>query len=110
MSISVSSAAVDQARRLRAAEGHPDDWGIRVAITSGGCSGYKYDIGFCPPGGQEGDRPFEVDGITLYVEHKSYLFLIGTEMAWESTLMKTGFVFRNPNVTAACGCGESVTF
>ena len=53
---------------------------------------------------------FQVSVSGLYIDRKSYLFLIGLEVDWEETFMKTGFVFRNPNVSAACGCGESVAF
>ena len=76
----------------------------------GGCSGQLYDIDFCAAGGREGDRCYEFDGLTLYVDRMSYVFLIGTVVDWESSFIKTGFTLRNPNVTAACGCGESVAF
>lgn len=106
----ITPLALSQALELRRAEGRPTDWGVRVAVKGGGCSGYMYDIGFCPPGGQAGDRVARFDGLDVFIDRSSYLFLIGTELDWEETFMKRGFVFRNPNVTAACGCGESVKF
>ena len=102
--------ALERAKALRDSEGHPGEWGVRLAVEGGGCSGFKYDISFCAPGGQTGDRLAEFDGLNLYVDRMSYLFLIGIELDWEETFMKTGFVFKNPNVSAACGCGESVAF
>ena len=108
--VHITELAVDRAKTLRASEGRPDDWGIRVAVRGGGCSGFMYDTAFCAPGGEEGDRVVRADGLDLYIDRKSYLFLIGLEVDWEETFMKTGFVFRNPNVSAACGCGESVAF
>jgi iron-sulfur cluster assembly protein len=108
--VRITDLALERAKGLRATEGNPDDWGIRLAVDGGGCSGFMYDISFCPPGGQEGDRVAQFDGLDLYIDRKSYLFLIGIELGWEETFMKTGFVFKNPNVTAACGCGESVAF
>ena len=108
--LKMTDLALERVKALRATEGHPDDWGLRLAVEGGGCSGFKYDIGFCAAGGQPGDRVAAFDGMNLYVERMSYLFLIGLQLDWEETFMKTGFVFKNPNVTAACGCGESVAF
>lgn len=108
--VQITDLALTRAKELRAREGHPDDWGVRVAVQGGGCSGFMYDIGFCAAGGQEGDRVAEFDGLQLYIDRKSYLFLIGVSLDWEESFMKTGFVFKNPNVSAACGCGESVAF
>ena len=108
--VSMSDEALAQAKGLRARLGKPDDWGLRIAVKGGGCSGQLYDIDFCAAGGREGDRCYEFDGLTLYVDRMSYVFLIGTVVDWESSFIKTGFTLRNPNVTAACGCGESVAF
>ena len=81
-----------------------------VSVLGGGCSGFMYDLDFCQPGGEDGDRAFDFDGISLYCDRKSYLFVIGTRLDWEDSLQSTGFVFKNPNETGACGCGESVLF
>ena len=109
-SVTISDTALTKAIALRQELGHPQDWGVRVAVNGGGCSGFMYDIEFCAPGGLEGDRQVEYEGLTLYIDRKSYLFLIGTELGWEENFMKKGFVFNNPNVTATCGCGESIKF
>ena len=81
--------------------------GIRVGVRGGGCSGLTYNLDL-EKEEQEGDRVFDGPlGIKLYVDKKSYLFLIGTTLDWSSGLNGKGFEFSNPNATATCGCGES---
>ena len=81
--------------------------GIRAGVQGGGCSGltYKIDLENEP---QEGDRVFDGPiGMKLYVDKKSFLFLVGTVLDWSGGLNGKGFQFANPNATATCGCGES---
>jgi iron-sulfur cluster assembly protein len=81
--------------------------GIRVGVRGGGCSGLTYDIDL-EKEEQEGDRIFDGPrGIKLYINKKSYLFLVGTVLDWSGGLNGKGFEFSNPNATATCGCGES---
>ena len=81
--------------------------GIRVGVRGGGCSGLTYNIDL-EKEEQEGDRVFDGPlGIKLYVDKKSYLFLVGTVLDWSGGLNGKGFEFSNPNATATCGCGES---
>jgi iron-sulfur cluster assembly protein len=108
--LTISDEALEQAMALRNKLNKPEDWGIRISVRGGGCSGFMYDLDFCQPGGEDGDRAFDFDGISLYCDRKSYLFVIGTRLDWEDSLQSTGFVFKNPNETGACGCGESVLF
>ena len=81
--------------------------GIRVGVRGGGCSGLTYNLDL-EKEEQEGDKVFDgPSGIKLYVDKKSYLFLVGTVLDWSGGLNGKGFEFTNPNATATCGCGES---
>ena len=81
--------------------------GLRVGVKNGGCAGMEYTMEWA-----EEKRPFdevvEDKGVKIMIDAKAVLFLLGTEMDFEATPLKSGFVFRNPNQTSACGCGESV--
>ena len=81
--------------------------GLRIGVKNGGCAGMEYTMEWA-----EEKRPFdelvEDNGVNLLIDAKAIMFLLGTEMDFEATALKSGFVFRNPNQTSACGCGESV--
>ena len=80
--------------------------GLRVAVRGGGCSGLAYIIEWAEAP-KERDKIFEKNGIRVFVDPKSYLYLMGSELRYEENLMASGFKLENPNVKAACGCGES---
>jgi iron-sulfur cluster assembly protein len=81
---------------------------LRVGIRSGGCSGMSYFMDYVPAP-EDTDKQFEIDGLPVCVDRKSYLFLNGTEIDWEQSLVKQGFVFHNPTAKRSCSCGESFT-
>jgi iron-sulfur cluster assembly protein len=81
--------------------------GIRVGIKKGGCAGMEYTIGLVTEPNPKDDR-IERGGAVVWVEPAAVLYLLGTEMDFEVTTLRTGFTFNNPNQTSACGCGESV--
>lgn len=81
--------------------------GIRVSIKKGGCAGMEYAIDLAREADPKDDR-IERDGATVFVAPEAVLYLLGTEMDYEVTKLRSGFVFNNPNQTSACGCGESV--
>jgi iron-sulfur cluster assembly protein len=81
--------------------------GIRVGVKKGGCAGMEYTIDLVREA-QAGDDTVDLGGAKVFVNPQATLFLLGTEMDFEVTKLRTGFVFRNPNQTSACGCGESV--
>jgi len=81
--------------------------GIRVSIKKGGCAGMEYAIDLAKEADPKDDR-IERDGATVFVAPEAILYLLGTEMDYEVTKLRSGFVFNNPNQTSACGCGESV--
>ena len=81
--------------------------GIRVSIKKGGCAGMEYAIDLATEVNPKDDR-IERDGACVFVAPEAVLYLLGTEMDYEITKLRAGFVFNNPNQTSACGCGESV--
>jgi len=82
--------------------------GLRVGVKNGGCAGQEYTLEYAEAANPL-DEVVEDKGVTILVEPKAVLFLIGTEIDYETTRLAAKFVFRNPNETDACGCGESVT-
>lgn len=81
--------------------------GVRVGVKNGGCAGMEYTLDAVAEAAP-GDDTVTGHGATVYVEGKAVLFLLGSVMDYESTKLRSGFVFRNPNEVSACGCGESV--
>ena len=82
--------------------------GLRVGVKNGGCAGQEYTLEYAETAGPL-DEVVEDKGVTILVEPKAVLFLIGTEIDYDVSRLAAKFVFRNPNETDACGCGESVT-
>jgi iron-sulfur cluster assembly protein len=82
--------------------------GVRVGVRNGGCAGMAYTMEYAESANPT-DDVVEDKGVKIFVDPKAVLFLLGTEMDFETTKMASQFVFRNPNQTSACGCGESVS-
>ena len=82
--------------------------GLRVGVKNGGCAGSEYILEYAEAAAPL-DEVVEDKGVRILIEPKAVLFLIGTEVDYEVTRLSSKFVFRNPNQTDACGCGESVT-
>ena len=101
----LSDEAVSHLRKL-ASEQPGAGGGLRVAIRGGGCSGLMYVMEWAPQP-KEKDKVFERDGVQVFVDSKSFLYLKGSELHYESSLLASGFKVRNPNTKSACGCGES---
>ena len=101
----VTPLAAERVKALIDGRGKPTA-GIRIGVRTKGCSGLSYTLEFADK--QEPmDEVVEAGGIRLLIDPKASLFLIGTEMDYEEEKLKSGFVFRNPNEKARCGCGES---
>jgi iron-sulfur cluster assembly protein len=79
---------------------------LRIAVVGGGCSGLSYKLEF-EKESKEGDKIFEVDGVNIFVDPKSALYLKGLTLDYTSGLNGSGFVFQNPNASKSCGCGTS---
>lgn len=104
--VTVTEIAKNKIIELRAKDGLEGNLGVRVAVEGGGCSGLMYDLQF--DGEQRPtDHVFEDNGIKVFVDKKSLLYLIGTELDFSDGLNGKGFQFKNPNATRTCGCGES---
>jgi iron-sulfur cluster assembly protein len=84
----------------------PEEGGLRLGVQGGGCSGLSYVVKFDTQP-RERDRVFVYDGVRIFVDPKSFIYLQGMVLDYEETLMKRGFVFQNPNATKSCGCGSS---
>lgn len=82
--------------------------GIRVGVKNGGCAGMEYTVDLVTDPNPKDDL-VESNGAKVYVAPEAVLFLLGTELDYEITKLRSGFVFNNPNQSSACGCGESVT-
>ena len=97
------------AARVREIVGNSDKplVGLRVGVKNGGCAGMSYTMEMAESAAPT-DEVVEDKGVIVLVDPKAILFLLGTEMDFQTTKLSSGFVFNNPNQTSACGCGESV--
>lgn len=109
MGFAVMTMTDDAAARVNAIVGNsgPDAKGVRVGIKKGGCAGMEYTIDLVTEPNPKDDL-IERNGAKVWVEPSAVLYLLGTEMGFETTTLRSGFIFTNPNQTSACGCGESV--
>jgi iron-sulfur cluster assembly protein len=106
--LTITDKAVEFAKKKLAGRGTPDA-AIRLGIKGGGCSGFSYVIQFEDDPPRERDRVFEAGGVRFIVDKKSLIYLAGSALDYEQTLMFQGFKFRNPNEATSCGCGHSFT-
>jgi iron-sulfur cluster assembly protein len=103
--ISLTATAVERVRALLDKRGKPSV-GIRIGVRTKGCSGLSYTIEYADAKGPA-DDVVEQDGVTVLIDPKATMFILGTEMDYVEEKLQTGFVFRNPNEKGRCGCGES---
>jgi iron-sulfur cluster assembly protein len=104
--MTVTPAAAERLKAVLAASDRPIA-GVRVGVKNGGCAGMEYTMDYAEEHGPN-DEVLEESGVTLFIDPKAVLFLLGTVMDFKIEKLKSGFVFENPNQTSACGCGESV--
>ncbi len=104
--VQLTPAAVSQIRKLMDRDGHQ---GLRIGIKKGGCAGMEYTMAFADKV-EPMDEIVEQDGARVMIAPMAQMFLFGTEIDYEVSLLDAGFKFNNPNVTEACGCGESIKF
>ena len=104
--ITVTEGAKAHIEELRAEQGHGPDFGLRVSVEGGGCSGLMYKLDF-DDSERPGDQLIEDNDVKLYVNMKSLLYLVGTELDYTGGLQGQGFFFNNPNASRTCACGES---
>lgn len=104
--MTLTEAAAARVREIVA--GREDVAGLRIGVKNAGCAGMSYTMELAETAGPL-DEVVEDKGVTMLIDSKAVLFLLGTEMDFATDKLSSGFVFRNPNQTGACGCGESVT-
>ena len=104
--LSLTEAAAARVKAIMASKG-PEVAGLKIGIKKGGCAGMEYTVDLVTEP-KAGDDHIEHAGAHVWVAPEAALFLLGTEMDFEVTQLRTGFTFRNPNQSSACGCGESV--
>lgn len=105
--VTLTDRAAERVKDIMA-KGEKPYIGLRVGVKNGGCAGQEYVMEYAEVAAPL-DEVVEDKGVTILVDPKAILFLIGTEIDFETTRLASKFVFRNPNQTDACGCGESVT-
>ena len=102
--VTLSERAIHHVRALLAKENKPG-LGLRLGVKGGGCSGLSYQLGFDMS--QANDHAHDFDGIKVFVDPKSALYLKGVQLDYDDSLGGKGFTFKNPNAENTCGCGES---
>jgi iron-sulfur cluster assembly protein len=105
--VTLTDAAAARVKEIMAKADQPY-FGLRVGVKNGGCAGQEYVLDYAHEAAPL-DEVVEDKGVRILIDPKAVLFLIGTEVDFEVTRLSSKFVFRNPNETDACGCGESVT-
>ena len=104
--VTLTTAAAQQIARLMAEGGSQ---GLRIGVKKGGCAGMEYTMDYVAKADPH-DEVVEQDGARVLIAPMAQMFLFGTEIDYETSLLESGFKFNNPNVTEACGCGESIKF
>jgi len=104
--VTMTPAASAQIKKLMDKEGHS---GLRIGVKKGGCAGMEYTMDYVDET-DPNDEVVDQDGARVMIAPMAQMFLFGTEIDYEVALLESGFKFRNPNVSDACGCGESIKF
>ncbi|OZB19017.1 MAG: Fe-S cluster assembly protein HesB [Rhodobacterales bacterium 34-62-10] len=104
--VTITEAAARQIARLMAKDGHK---GLRIGVKKGGCAGMEYTMEYAADINPM-DEVVEQDGARVMIAPMAQMFLFGTQIDYQTSLLESGFKFNNPNVEDACGCGESIKF
>ncbi|MBS8227460.1 HesB/IscA family protein [Vannielia litorea] len=104
--VTITPRAEAEIAKLMARDGHK---GLRIGVKKGGCAGMEYTMEYADAV-DEHDEVVEQNGARVMIAPMAQMFLFGTEIDYETSLLESGFKFNNPNVTEACGCGESIKF
>jgi iron-sulfur cluster assembly protein len=103
--INLTTRAVEQAKRIRN-QNQKEGFGLRIGLSSGGCSGLSYKMDFEEQPGEH-DKVLEFDGLKVFVDPKAFLYLGNVQVDFHSDMMSSGFTFNNPDAKTTCGCGTS---
>ncbi len=107
MPVEVTPAAVSKVKEIMGQQ-NPLPQGLRVGVVGGGCSGFSYQMNFENESSAI-DKVYEFDGLKVFIDQASLMYLNGTRIDYIESLEGSGFKFENPNVKATCGCGSSFT-
>jgi len=103
--VSMSPTAASKIQKIMQTKKIPEGYGLRIGVKGGGCSGMSYVLGFDKQ--REHDQEYEVAGISVFIDKRHGLYLMGTTVDYYDGLNARGFTFENPNATETCGCGSS---
>jgi iron-sulfur cluster assembly protein len=103
--VTLTEGALIELARIRQDQNIPADYGLRIGVKGGGCSGFSYILGFDEQ--KEGDDTFQINGLKVLMQKAHAIYLLGMEIDWMEGLNNRGFSFNNPNATETCGCGTS---
>lgn len=103
--VSFTETALKELLKLKDQQEITEDFGLRVGVEGGGCSGMSYILGFDQK--KDGDQEFMIEGIKVYMNNAHQMYLLGMQVDWQDGLNSRGFTFTNPNAASSCGCGTS---
>ncbi|MCC9168909.1 HesB/IscA family protein [Pontibacter harenae] len=103
--ITLTERALAEVRNIMQEKNVPEDYGLRVGVQGGGCSGMSYLLGFDKA--KEADEVYNIDGVNLIMDKKHGMYVMGMQVDFQDGLNARGFTFNNPQATSTCGCGSS---
>ncbi len=103
--ITLTNGAIQALNSIRSEQGIPEDYGLRVGVKGGGCSGFSYILGFDEQ--KDSDDIYIIGGLKVLMQKAHAIYLLGMEIDWQEGLNNRGFAFNNPNADDTCGCGSS---
>jgi len=103
--IALTERALAEVRNIMQEKNVPAEYGLRVGVQGGGCSGMSYLLGFDKP--KDSDEIYNLDGLNLIMDKKHAMYVLGMEVDFQDGLNARGFVFSNPQAKSTCGCGSS---
>jgi len=104
--IIITTKALSEVKKIKESNNIADDFGLRLGVKGGGCSGMSYTLGF-DGASRDTDLVLDAEGVRIFIDSKSMFYLMGMTLDFSDGLMGKGFTFNNPNATKTCGCGSS---
>ncbi len=104
--ITVTRKAIEEVKKIKIQNSIPEDYGLRLGVKGGGCSGMSYTLGF-DAAARDNDLVLDAEGVKVFIDTKSMFYLMEITLDFSDGLMGRGFTFNNPNATKTCGCGSS---